>query len=182
MERERDGFVFSYQVDANDLIVFYTEGWNTFARENRGAKLAAGAALLQPLWQFISDEETRHLYRLILNRVRAGKRVMIPVRCDSPTCRRHIELHIERFQSLVTFESVMVHEEPRDYVSLLDTNRARAIDVVSICSWCKRVQVPGSGWHEAEEAIRLLGLSEALPPQLVHLCCYECYRRIIECL
>jgi hypothetical protein len=182
MERLRDDRNFRYHVDTDDRIVFYTEGWYTFARENGGGELARDEALRQSLWRFISGEETRHLYRLILSRVRAGKRVVVPVRCDSPNQRRHLELRIESLAPVVVFESAIMREEPRAYVSLLDATRDRSIDVVSICSWCKRVQVPGSGWHEVEEAVDLLGLSEALPPQLVHLCCYECYRRIIASL
>lgn len=173
---------FAYRIDDHDRIIFFNDEWLAFARENDGAHLTPAHVWSRPLWKFISDPETRHLYRLILSRVRRGKAITVHMRCDSPTARRVIELQIAPLpDGSVDFNSRITHEEAREYVALLDVKQERSADIVSVCSWCKRVHVPGEGWFEVEEAIELLRLPEcAPPPQLVNMICYECYRSVID--
>jgi hypothetical protein len=138
----------------------------------------------RPIWRFIDDPETRHLYRLIFNRVRSGKTIDVCMRCDSPTARRKVELRIMPLPDRgVAFESRITREEGRDYVALLDMTRERSPLIVSICSWCKKVQVPGQGWFEVEEALPRLDLtSEAHLPQLANIVCYDCYHKVVGLL
>ena len=49
----------------------------------------------QPLWRFIADPETTYLYKQIFAKIRSGKSpVRIPFRCDSPECRRFMEMKL----------------------------------------------------------------------------------------
>jgi hypothetical protein len=175
---------FSYSIDDHDRIVACNDDWFAFARENEGAQLTRATTRNRPIWNFIDDPETRHLYRLIFSRVRSGKTIHVYMRCDSPTARRKVELRIAPLPDRgVSFESQITHEEPRDYVALLDVTRERAADILSICSWCKKVQVPGQGWFEVEEALARLELTdESHLPQLANIVCYDCYRQIVHLL
>lgn len=184
MNPSPDQRVFSYRIDDHDRIIDCSEEWFAFARENNSAQLTRASTRNRPIWKFIDDLETRHLYRLILSRVRGGKTIHVCMRCDSPTARRKVQLQIAPLPDRgVAFESQITHEEPREYVALLDVTRERSPDIVSICSWCKKVQVPGRGWFEVEEALKQLGLSsEEHLPQLANMVCYECYQHIIGLL
>lgn len=174
--------VFSYRIDQHDRIVSCNDDWFAFARENDGSHLTQATVCSRSIWGFISDPETRRLYQLILSRVRSGQTIAVRMRCDSPTARRAITLRMTPLpDGGVEFNSCIKHEEERSYVALLDTTRERSFDMVSICSWCKKVQVPGEGWFEVEEALTRLGLtSETHLPQLVNVVCYDCYRDIIH--
>lgn len=174
----------SYTIDSDDRLVAVNDDFESFAHENDGSTLSTDSLLHQPLWHFIQDEETRMLYRFILGRVRSGQPITLHMRCDSPLCRRTIELQIGRQAgSQVQFDSHIVRQEARSYVALLDSQVPRTGSILSICSWCKKVQVPGHGWFEAEEAIALLHL-EAEPdlPNLAHIVCFECYREVLSYL
>lgn len=175
---------FTYRIDDHDRIVDCNEDWFAFARENNSAQLTRTATRNRPIWNFIDDQETRHLYRLILRRVRGGKTIHVCMRCDSPTARREVRLQIAPLPDRsVAFNSQITHEESREYVALLDVTRERSPDIVSICSWCKKVRVPGRGWFEVEEALTQLGLtSEEHLPQLANMVCYDCYQQIIGLL
>ncbi|MGQ9827908.1 MAG: hypothetical protein ACUVSY_04460 [Roseiflexus sp.] len=173
---------FAYRIDNHDRITFFNEEWLEFARENDGADLTPTNVWSRPIWKFISDPETRHLYRLILSRVRSGKTITVHMRCDSPTARRIVELQIAPLpDGSITFDSRITHEEARAYAALLDARCEHSSDVVSMCSWCKKVYVPGEGWFEVEEAVQRLHLpDDTPPPQVANMVCYDCYREVVD--
>lgn len=71
------------------------EWWDSFAQENQGELLLASGILGRPLWEFISDMETRHIYRLLHRRVRSdGASIGISFRCDAPGRHRLLGLNI----------------------------------------------------------------------------------------
>jgi hypothetical protein len=50
------------------------------------------------LWDFICHPETKQLFHDLLKKVReTGRPVTFPYRCDSPDCRRFMELEIVRY-------------------------------------------------------------------------------------
>ncbi|MBD3196434.1 MAG: hypothetical protein GF317_15350, partial [Candidatus Lokiarchaeota archaeon] len=54
--------IYKYQIDENDKINCVSENWDKFAEENDAADLVSKPQVLnRPLWDFISDRETRHL-------------------------------------------------------------------------------------------------------------------------
>ena len=166
-----------YQIDSGDRIRFVDSSWLDFARKNGAAELAEPLVLNRPLWQFIAGKETQHLYGLIFDAVRdKQKTATIPFRCDSPECRRYMELSIAPLPNDgLEIAASLIREEPRPYVRLLDPNIPRGGELVTICGWCKKVLVPDEDWVEVETAVRCLNLfsAEALP-QITHGICGGC--------
>jgi hypothetical protein len=65
-----------YHLNASDEIASVNEEWLSFARGNEAESLLPPRILGRPLWDFIGDEETQHIYRLLHSRVRArGRRL-----------------------------------------------------------------------------------------------------------
>jgi hypothetical protein len=172
-----DGRVFIYRIDASDRVSFANEAWYEFARENGAASLNAAAVIGQPLGGFLSDEETRHLFEVLIQKVRRTRMTMVfPYRCDSPDRRRFLELTVVPFlPAEVEFRSRLVREERREPVSLLATETARTDEYLSMCGWCKKVHLPDDRWAEVEEAVRELDLfAKPYQPQITHTICPQC--------
>ncbi len=86
---------FIWIIDAADKLVHVNDAWLAFAGENTAPQLTAASVLNQPIWRFIQGQETIYLYKQIFGRVRAGKSpVKFPFRCDSPDCRRFMEMQL----------------------------------------------------------------------------------------
>jgi len=175
----------SYQLNARDEISSINEEWLSFARANDGESLLPPQILGRPLWDFIGDLETQHIYRLLHGRVRTqGAPVRFSFRCDGPGRRRLLELNISAGaeQGLI-YRVRTVRQEDRKPVPLLDPHRPRSEMFVTMCGWCKRVAAPPRGWLEVEEAVAALSLfAEPRPPQLTHGICEECSQRLHEAL
>src|ERR1700722_19828745 len=72
-----------YQLDADDIIVWTNDAFQDFAVENQAASLVECRG--KRLWPFISDWDTRSIYRLLIDRVRRTNRsARFSFRCDSP--------------------------------------------------------------------------------------------------
>jgi hypothetical protein len=168
----------SYRIDECDRIVFVDDSWSRFAQANDAADLTPRHVLGRPIWEFVTDETTRALYRDLVGRVRrSGVAVRFPFRCDAPEWRRRLEMTIARCPgSLVEFRSRTLAAEPRPAVPLLSSQTARSSDLLRMCAWCQRVFAGAWGWVEAEEAVdRLQLFSTGRLPLLSHGLCPECY-------
>jgi hypothetical protein len=166
-----------YHLNAQDEILSVNEEWYSFARANEGAPLLSPEVLGRPLWDFIGDLETQHIYRLLHRRVRSqGVPVQLCLRCDGPERRRLLELNISLAEDHgLTYRVRTLRLEDREPISLMDSDRPRSESFVTMCSWCKRVAVPSRGWLDVEEAVTALSLfSEPRLPQLTHGICGEC--------
>jgi hypothetical protein len=174
-----DGDEVVYGIDAQDRVVFVNAAWDEYAAENGAPGLSAGGVISRSLWDFIADDTTRQLYREIIMRARAGRRPRFPFRCDSPDCRRYLEIDARLLEDrCVGFRVRTLALEQRTPQPLLDESRPRSQAVLRMCSWCKRIPYEGR-WIEVEEAAEKLGLFEsARLPMLSHGICEECDRRI----
>ena len=178
MEKPLDHRRFIWIIDDADKIVHVNDDWLAFARENTAPQLTASVVLDQPIWRFIQGQETSYLYKQIFDRVRAGiSPVKFPFRCDSPDCRRFMEMKLSLLSgNAITFISYILREEWRDPVDLLDASRDRSGEFLKICSWCKRINIPGQGWGEVEAAIGALDLFDHLSmPRMTHTICDACH-------
>ena len=131
----------------------------------------------ESVWNFIHGRPTRHLYEMLFKKVRTNKKqVNVPLRCDSPQCRRFMSLAITSLEAgTLELQGTLLREEVRSRVSLLDTNMERTHNFVTICSWCKRVLLPDEKWREVEEAVLHLALFNARARlQLTHGICPRC--------
>jgi hypothetical protein len=172
-----------YRVNDRDEIVFVNEAWGPFATANGDQRLATAEVLGRPLWEFISDPTTRHLYRDILARVRGGVPVRFTFRCDSPACRRLLEMQVAGEPGGgAEFRTRVLSEVGREPQPLLEPDRPHSGEFVRMCGWCKKVDL-GGRWAEVEEAVSHLGLIDRLLlPQLTHGVCEDCYARMVETL
>jgi hypothetical protein len=171
-----------YKIDASDIIVEIDEDrWDDFAKENEAMELVRKNVLGKAVWAFISDPGVRHIYKLLLGRIRGElASASFPFRCDSPNKRRFMQMNIRTCgNGSVEFLSGIVREESRPYTKLLDAVLSRSAEMVTICSFCKKVKV--SGWVEVEEAIRLRPLLDSSPaPAISHGVCEACYEMVVN--
>lgn len=163
-----------YRIDAKDRIVSIDPGWDEFAASNGAPALRTAGVLGRPLWDFVSDATTRLIYRGVLSRARAGARVSFPLRCDSATVRRSLEITAGLDENgWVVFRSRTVGLDER--ARPLPPHAGPGTDgSLRMCGWCKKVATP-SGWREVEEAIEELGLFGAPRlPLASHGICEAC--------
>jgi hypothetical protein len=172
-----------YWLNDRDEIVFVNDAWGAFAAANGGEHLSAADVLGRPLWGFVADPATQHLYRQVLARVRGGRAARFTFRCDSPDCRRLMEMEVGRGPEGVTeFRSRTLSEEVRQPQALLDPARPHSGGLVRVCGWCKKVDV-GGRWEEVEEAVSRLALFERpVLPRLTHGICEGCFATMTETL
>ena len=172
--------VFVYRIDTADIIVSVSDNWHSFAYNNAwDGDLQPESVVGSRLWDFIQDIETRHLYKTILDRVRAGKSCRpIPFRCDSPAVRRFLELQFKALpDGQIEITSRIIRTEARNSVRLLDTDTPRSADILVICSMCKKIRVSPDQWAEIEEGLIQLRLFENdLMPSLSHGLCPVCFQ------
>jgi len=164
-----------YRVDAEDRLAFVNDEWDRFAAANAGQACLSSKVLGRPLWDFVSDRTTRLLYGSMLAKVRAGAPVRFPFRCDSPDCRRFLEMSAGLADlGAVEFTVRTAAIESRPAQALLDPATPRTEALLRICGWCKKVEIGGL-WYETEVAVAKLGLfgAHALP-LVTHGMCLEC--------
>ena len=170
--------VFVYCIDHADHIVTVDDPWLKFASDNGAPELTRKNVENKELWRFISDPDTRLIYRLLFDAVRTRMQpISISYRCDSPTLRRYMELTCTPRPKLeIEIRSSIVHEEPRPYTSILDVNQSRSPSVITICAWCKKCRVSEFDWREIEDAVPELELfADSLLPQVSHGMCPSCH-------
>jgi hypothetical protein len=177
MGKPLDQRSFIWVIDGADKIVHVNDAWLVFAAENTAPQLTASLVLDQPIWRFIQGQGTNYLYQQIFNRVRAGQSpVTFPFRCDAPDCRRAMEMALALLPgAAIQFAAHILREEWRDPIDLLDASRDRSGEFVTVCSWCKKIHIPGQGWGEIEMAIAALDLfGQHTTPRMTHTICDSC--------
>ena len=167
----------TYRVDSENRITSISPEWSEFATENDSPGLTEGRVLGRSLQEFIAGAEMVHVWEALLETVRAGHRIQaMPYRCDSPECRRFMEMSLIPLPGrAIELQSRVVREEPRPHVALLDPSTPRTDKFVTVCGWCKKVKLEAYEWVEMEEACRRLGLLERRAlPGITHGVCLEC--------
>jgi hypothetical protein len=178
MESRPDQRSFIWSIDDAEKLVYVNDAWLAFAGENGAPHLTAASVLNQLIWRFIQGQETTYLYKQIFGRVRAGKSlVKFPFRCDSPDCRRFMEMQLTRLPGdAIQFVTQILREERRQPQDILNPSRDRSREFLKICSWCKKIYIPGRGWGEIEAAIEPLDLfGHHSMPRMTHTICDSCY-------
>lgn len=170
--------VVTYQVAADDRIVMVDDEWIAFATANDAMELSRQRVLGHSVFDFVAGVEVQALYRMLLARVRAtGRAAIFPFRCDSPSKRRHMIMHMRpESDNSVNLTCITTRIEARNPIRLLDRHVPRTpSQSIERCSNCNRVRVPDGGWMEVEEALsRLEWLNREEQPFLVHTVCGQC--------
>lgn len=175
--RRGRGRIYTHTIDGTDRIESANEEWFTFAAENDAPELTTSEVVGRPIWDFIDGAETRHLFRVLIEKVRAGKDLRgLPFRCDSPGLRRYMEMDIVGLDGGgVRFDSVLLREEHRVPVRAFDRNTPRSERFLTLCSWCRRIRIGTDRWLEVEEAVKVLNLfGDEDQPQITHGICKDC--------
>lgn len=168
----------SYQVDAQDRLVFIGGAWTAFARENGGEVLLNNPPLGQPIWHFIQGLSTQNIYYLIMKQVReTGATIRFPFRCDSPEVLRYMEMAVSPAENNgVRFHTTLTRVLERSAPYTRESQPAHQESMVQICAWCDLVLVQ-SDWLSLEDAIWMLGLFDAPEaPPISHSICPACVR------
>ncbi|ESQ13339.1 MAG TPA: hypothetical protein DDY14_09815 [Chromatiaceae bacterium] len=181
MNNQSDHREFIHCTDLDGRICFVNSAWKEFAMENNWA-LGGTKALGSNLNAVITDPQTRHLYSLLMERVRESGRVArFGYRCDSPDCRRLMEMRMQYQDAFKQFEfrSRVLHMEWREPIALLDSRQAtRSSDTLLVCSWCKSA-LADQTWVEVEQAVTKLRLFAADSlPCISHGICPNCSERM----
>jgi len=183
MFEEIDQREFVHRIDAEGRICFVNSAWLAFAEENDWG-LGAAQVLGSELMASITDAPTRHLYSLLIQRIRNSSRTTgFNYRCDSPECRRLMEMRMyyDQARKQVEFRSHTLLIERREPMALLNATRTNHTDdILSVCSWCKAV-LADQAWLEVEQAVMRLRLfaADALP-RISHGICPTCSERLSE--
>ena len=177
---------YSHKVDTKGIIVNVSDNWQSFAEENLGVsnclpKNVIGTHLLD----HIHDPETKHLYELIMHKVRKYRRnAMFSFRCDAPNKRRYLELTVIPLKDgSLEFKSQIIRTELREFVELMRSDIERSEEYLKICSMCKKIAISETEWEEVEIAIEKMRLFELeVLPQFTHGLCQPCYSAAIAAL
>ena len=173
--------IYRYCLDKADVIVSVDYWWLAFAQENNAPELIEPAVVGKTVWEFISDEPTRTLYKEIHAHVRSsGNTVIVPFRCDSPTLQRYMQLSIGNHQEgQLLCESSLIRAVPQRRLAVLDSREKRSNDVLTMCSFCKRSLIEPSAWLEMEDIALKLRMYEAQTvPELRYTVCPECANQL----
>lgn len=172
-----------YRIDSEDRLVSIEGIWDDFASSNQAGDLTRDKVLNRSLFDFITGMSARHVTEELLHGVRSrGRAVNIPFRCDSPALRRFMQMLITPLEDGgIEISSCIVREEPRDAITLLDRDTDRSNQFVTICSWCKDVEISDNKWLPVEDAIRVLDFfADEKQPQLTHGMCPTCHQAMLE--
>lgn len=166
------------------MLLSVSGDWDTFAVQGGSRELAGDSVLGRPLWDFIGGDEVRHLFRILLSRVReTGRPVTVPFRCDAPELRRWQTLTFRPVPDVERGIDVVVRnvaEEGRPAVPLLDPTVSRSEEHLVVCAWCRRTRLDEEEWAEVEVAAERLGLFGATDlPAISHGICPDC-RGVVE--
>lgn len=169
-----------YSIDPDDRIGTVDRNWRRFAVANGAPQLTSALVLGTPVWDFIADDETARLWRLILSRVRLRQVTLaMPFRCDSPDTRRFMSMSVKPAPgNAVEIETKLVRTVQRAMCPPLNSGAARDGAVIKVCSWCNRVELPDA-WVEVEDAVGRLALFERTrAPAVSHGVCPTCQNAI----
>lgn len=168
--------VVSYTIDADDVIVEVSSSWQEFAKENYAVGLTEREVVGQSLWEFIKDDSTRSLYKVLLRAVRnKGQAISFPFRCDSPRMRRYMVMNVTPHASgQVSFTNELVETRSRNpeifFQNTLGANKLYYV----MCSVCNKVRpYEEDEWLEVEEAFESLAHLDD-PVQVVYEVCETC--------
>ena len=166
-----------YRIDENDTIVWVNDEYEKFSAENDAEDLNAESTVGRELWDFITDKETLHLYKIMVNKVREVQQdISFSLRCDGPQCKRELVMQIRPVQGKqVEFYSELKSQKDREPQNLLSMNAQRSDDILVMCGWCNKVKLPDGEWVEVEDAADELQLfNESKLPSLSHGMCESC--------
>ncbi|MFO8061522.1 MAG: hypothetical protein R6U31_01190 [bacterium] len=183
LSKRYDNRSFVYYLDSKDRIVSIDNSFIEFALENTAGNLMKDIEFSN-IWQYISGKAVRHIYRGLFKEIRENRReVEFPFRCDSPYEKRFMQMKmIPLSAGKIGFISQLIRTERYEtYNRLLDTHLMRDSKYISMCSWCKSIEVSigkKKEWVDIEKGIEYYRLfAEKRMPAISHGICPDCASR-----
>jgi hypothetical protein len=181
MQTEIENTSYRYKINEFDRISFVDASWVRFSVENDASDLTLESIAGTSIWDFFSGTETRYLYEHLYSAVRtSGKRVELPFRCDGSAIRRYMSLSIalEQDGGLI-HTSTLIRTEPRSEIEIFNIDTRNREDLLTMCSWCNRIELDSNSWVDVEVAVEKLDLFHSTHiPGISHGICNECASRI----
>jgi hypothetical protein len=85
-----------YELSSQNRIISVSDNWDSFARSNGGEAALSQAVMGRPIWDFISNLDTRSYFNALMFAARSTERkVAVRYRCDGLSERRLFQLQIE---------------------------------------------------------------------------------------
>jgi hypothetical protein len=163
-----------YRIDGSDVLTEIGGAWDDFARVNGGIGQVVG----RPLWHFVTGQDVRAVWSLLLRRVREqGGPLVFLYRCDGPGTRRLAQMELlADSDGYVAFRSTLIKAASAPtYLGRWEQGTCR--DAVAVCGWCARVLLNES-WVAPEQAATELGLTGGRSARLSHGVCETCAREL----
>jgi hypothetical protein len=171
-----------YRINSRDEIIFVNDIWDKFAVVNKSFSVIGSKILGRPIWEFMSDLTTHDIYLELVKKARSGEPVQFKFRCDSPDIRRLLEMQITLVENeQIQFESRTIMAEMRSIQRFFSIDTPRSEQLISVCSWCNRLNSGKEFWREVEDAINILGIFEKDKlPNISYSTCGECCGPLIK--
>lgn len=144
--------------------------------------LPLASALGTSIWTWVQGAVPRRLLATLYARVRTqGTALFVPLRGDTPDCRRLLDLHLQPLEDgAIAHVCDCLWSEPRAVPILFQVDRARSARTLDQCAFCRRIKVR-SEWREVEDACLLLRLDRApVLPSVEQTVCCGCQHTLIH--
>lgn len=181
---EKSGETWSYIIDGENYIISYSRNFRDFAISNDW-HYPESSVIGRNLFDFIEGIEVKHIYKILFEFVRQGKKIgPIPFRCDAPYARRFLELYLSPYPSpegSIEVVTRLLRIERREPVVALMPNVPRSPEIMVMCSMCKKIKLKDGLWEEIENGLRELGIFESdKPPRISHGLCEDCFNNVMS--
>lgn len=186
--------MFIYHTDQDNIITSVNRAFVVFARDNWRSDFDPAHLLGKPLFSQISDITCRHIYLILLERIKKNRRAFtVAFRCDSPAMRRYMEMTITPDRGgVIEWSSKILKEQLRDPLAVLDATQERSKNFLFMCSWCKKCKISEwitlksptlsiDEWIEPEDMMTILsGSGSPRFPEISHTVCPDCHQVLLE--
>jgi len=168
----------AYRTDLTHRILSVSTNWDDFAIANNAQSHTLAADVVgRNLFDLIEGLEVRHLYEILVGAVlKTGLGATVPLNCDSPGLTRKILLTIRPGDDgAIEYEGHIAAIAPREPVAILDSKRPKSVEMLYICSFCKRIDAKDD-WIDPAIYLSQRGTLAKEPlPRISHGLCPECF-------
>ena len=164
-----------YLIDEQDIIREVNEGWDLFADSNGSPEAFSKEVIGHSIYDFITDEPTRALYRDIYAEIREQKLALdFTFRCDSPDIKRLFLMEIiPQDRGRILIRTQLLEEEHTGQPNL-EFACVNAPVSIPRCSVCGRVRWQGVMVSPAMAMNSGLTLDGGSALQVFYMVCEDC--------
>jgi hypothetical protein len=167
-----------------EILAVGEENWAEFASANQAPKIVNVRNVIgTSIFSHISGDDVAASYKSWFAEIRSGRSrtISFTYRCDAPDVRREMRMCLSGVYAgsdarAVLFQSLIIEERTRPWVSLFDVANLRAseaaLPIVALCSYCQDIKLD-ERWVKAEHYYAKGGPERV---RVSHGICPECHR------